>query len=95
VQDEEDVDENTTSTMRCSRPRKTINPDVRVQVCVDSLLWSRDITAWLSDDFDVYARPESARGGFRFGRGELNEGGNIVTGAARENSFSWPRAIVR
>ena len=84
VQDDEDVDEKYDEHRALLKSAQTINPGVRVQVCVDSLLWSRDITAWLSDDFDVYARPESARGGFRFGRGELNEGGNIVTGAARE-----------
>jgi hypothetical protein len=84
VQDDEDVDEKYDEHRALLKAAQTINPGVRVQVCVDSLLWSRDITAWLSDDFDVYAKSDNAEGYLRFGRGALNEGGNVITGTARE-----------
>lgn len=61
---------------------QSINPNVKVQVCADSLLWSRDIIAWVTDEHDVFI--ESAFDGIteRFGRGLVNEGGNIITGTA-------------
>jgi hypothetical protein len=84
VQDEEDADKKNDEHRALLKAVQAINPAVRVQVCVDSLLWSRDIIAWLSDDFDAYAKSETVDEGLRFGRGELNEGGNVVTGTALE-----------
>jgi hypothetical protein len=64
---------------------QAINQDVRVQVCDDSLLWSRDKIAWISDEFDAFVGPPDdpdAGTGKRFGCGLVYEGGNIIPGTA-------------
>jgi hypothetical protein len=53
-------------------------------VCTGSLVWSRDIIAWLTDDYDCYAKSAGSDVFSRFGRGALNEGGNIITGTAKD-----------
>ncbi len=62
----------------------SINPGVRVQVCAESQLWARDILAWLDDDFSCFVKPDEAGPQARYGRGALSEGGNIITGKARD-----------
>lgn len=61
---------------------QSINPDVRVQACVDSLVWSRDIIAWVSDEYDSFVAPAHDETSGRLGLGLINEGGNIITGTA-------------
>ena len=63
---------------------KKINPDVKVQARVDTLLWSRDLIAWLDDDYGPYVTFENKDRENRFGQGLLNEGGNIITGRGKE-----------
>ena len=63
-----------------------INPDVRIQVCSDSRLWSRDVVAWIDDDFNFFTLCTSEDIYDRIGSGLLNEGGNIITGTAK-NKF--------
>jgi hypothetical protein len=79
--DEEDVPEKCSEHRALLSAAAAINPDVKVQVCAESLVWSRDALAWLSDDYDVFV--ESAHDGIEgaFGRGLLSEGGNIIAGA--------------
>lgn len=64
---------------------RSINPDTKVQMCRDSLLWSRDVIAWLDEGFELYLKADNETG-YKFGDGSLNEGGNIITGTA-ENNF--------
>jgi hypothetical protein len=82
VQDSEDSRESNDEHLALLKAAQSINPDVKVQVCADSLIWSRDIIAWVSDDYDAFV--ESASDGLpgRFGRGLINEGGNIIAGTA-------------
>ena len=63
---------------------RTINPDVKVQARVDTLLWSRDVIAWLDDDYGPYVTFENKDRENSFGQGLLNEGGNIITGKGKE-----------
>jgi hypothetical protein len=83
-EDAEDIPETSNEHRALLRAAQSINPDVRVQVCADSLLWSRDIIAWVTDEHDVFI--ESAFDGIteKFGRGLVNEGGNIITGTAAD-----------
>lgn len=81
---EEDSREDPDEHLALLGAARSINPDVRVQVCAGSLLWSRDIIAWLTDDYEAYVKSPRTDVYSRFGRGALNEGGNIVTGNARE-----------
>jgi hypothetical protein len=62
---------------------RTINPEVKVQARVDTLLWSRDLIAWLDDDYGPYVTFENKDRENRFGQGLLNEGGNIITGKGK------------
>jgi hypothetical protein len=84
VQDGEDALENCDEHLALLKAAQTINPDVKVQVCTGSLVWSRDIIAWLTDDYDWYAKSASRDVFSQFGRGALNEGGNIITGTAKD-----------
>jgi hypothetical protein len=63
---------------------RTINPEVKVQARVDTLLWSRDLIAWLDDDYGPYVTFENKDRENHFGQGLLNEGGNIITGKGKE-----------
>ncbi|MGB7567637.1 MAG: hypothetical protein WBM07_07250 [Chitinivibrionales bacterium] len=85
VQDEEDEAEKCEHRALLKATR-AVNPDVKVLACVNSLLWSRDVIAWLTDDYDLYAKSAGNTINSRFGRGALNEGGNIITGMAK-NKF--------
>ncbi len=83
VQEEEDTGEKCEHRALLKAAR-AINPDVKVLACVDSLLWSRDVIAWLTDDYDFFAKSAGNTINSRFGRGALNEGGNIITGTAKD-----------
>ena len=82
VEDDDDDSESRNEHCALLKAARSINPDVKVQVCADSLLWSRDVIAWVCDEGEAFV--ESAADGIpgRFGRGLLNEGGNIITGTA-------------
>jgi hypothetical protein len=84
AQDEEEDGDSNNEHRALFKAVQSINPDVKVQVCADSLLWSRDKIAWVSDDCDAFVEPSGGgtSGGARFGCGLLYEGGNIITGTA-------------
>jgi hypothetical protein len=65
---------------------RSINQDLQVHACFDSRLWSRDIIAWVDDNHESYIKSVSNDIYDRIGSGLLNEGGNIITGTAR-NKF--------
>ena len=64
---------------------RSINPDVRVRACVDSLLWSRDMIAWLDNDYGSYARNAGEGPRNDAQRNFSSEGGSIVMGRAVDN----------
>jgi hypothetical protein len=68
------------------RAIQSINPDVQVQTCFNSRLWSRDMIAWVDDNHEFYINTVSDDIYDRTGSGLLNEGGNIITGTAK-NKF--------
>jgi hypothetical protein len=62
---------------------RKINGEIKIQVCADSLNWSRDVIAWLDNDHNLFVHPDLRNDNEKFGRGLLSEGGNIVTGKAK------------
>ena len=65
------------------RAVRAINPNVQLRTCSQSLLWSRDLVAWLDDDCTLCLQTATS-GENRFGNGFLAEGGNIITGTAHD-----------
>jgi hypothetical protein len=63
---------------------RSINPDFRVQILPDSLLWSRDIIAWVDDGCNAFVKSTLGKRRNVIGAGLLSEGGNIVTGTSLE-----------
>jgi len=80
VQNEEKGHENINEHLSLLKAIRTINPDVMVQARIDTLLWSRDIIAWLDDDYSLYVKLANNDLDYHYGKGLLNEGGNIITG---------------
>jgi hypothetical protein len=64
---------------------RLVNPDVHVLTCANEQLWARDVIAWLDNSFAGFIAPLTGDFRERYGRGEVCEGGNIVTGKARDN----------
>jgi len=62
---------------------RKINGEIKIQLCTDSLNWSRDVIAWLDNDHKLFIHTDLRNDNEKFGRGLLSEGGNIVTGTAR------------
>ncbi|MFZ2960197.1 MAG: hypothetical protein WA705_25220 [Candidatus Ozemobacteraceae bacterium] len=83
VQNEEYLREDKNEHLAVLKAARVINPDIRVQVCANSQLWSRDLVAWLDHERSLYIKAASDQEN-RFGRGALSEGGNIVTGIAKD-----------
>jgi len=73
---------------------RSISPDVKVQVCAESLVWSRDIIAWVSDDYDLFVEPAGNVPPVKFGCGMLNEGGNIIAGTANDKFILLPQGTL-
>jgi hypothetical protein len=84
VQNKIETNENESEHSALLKALRTINPDVKVQARIDTLLWSRDLIAWLDDDYGPYVTFENKDRENRFGQGLLNEGGNIITGKGKE-----------
>lgn len=75
--------ENTEHLALCAAVR-SVNPNVHVLACATEQLWARDVIAWLDNSFESFIAPLSGDSRERYGRGEVSEGGNIVTGKARD-----------
>ncbi len=82
VYNKEDIDEDNNENLALIKAAKEINPDTIVQAGNNSLLWARDIIAWLDNDYCLFAKSEFNDIQGQYGRGLLHEGGNIVTGTA-------------
>jgi hypothetical protein len=86
VEKEQQLSDNYNEYTAILKAMHSVNPDVEVQVCFDSRLWSRDIIAWVDDNHEFYIKSVSDDIYDRVGSGLLNEGGNIITGTAK-NKF--------
>jgi hypothetical protein len=86
VEDYQKLSDNHNEHLTLLKAIHSINPGVQVQACFDSRLWSRDIIAWVDDNHEFYIKSVSDNIYDRVGSGLLNEGGNIITGTAK-NKF--------
>lgn len=62
---------------------RKINCEIKIQVCTGDLRWSRDMIAWLDNDYSFFVHPDLRNDNEKFGKGLLSEGGNIITGTAK------------
>lgn len=86
VEEEQKLPDNHNEHLALLKAIRSINPGVQVHTCFDSRLWSRDIIAWVDDNHEFYIKSVSDNIYDRVGSGLLNEGGNIITGTAK-NKF--------
>jgi hypothetical protein len=73
---------------------QTINPYARVQICLDSHQWSRDVLAWIDEEFSLFLETEKPDCFSRYGYGVLNEGGNIIIGTAKDRFVLVARGAI-